>query len=83
MVEIGIVEIIGMFYTNSYGSRWSRGKIRLVYDDNIWAIQKSKVVWVTIEDMDFTIKPKLDEIVVNKHPASIFIETGFEHMSLL
>ena len=30
--------------------------------------------------MDFTIKPKQDEIVVNKHTASIFIDTGFERM---
>jgi nicotinamidase-related amidase len=34
----------------------------------------------TTEDMDFTIKPKQDEIVVNKHTASIFIDTGFERM---
>ena len=32
------------------------------------------------EDMDFTIKPKQDEIVINKHTASIFIDTGFERM---
>jgi nicotinamidase-related amidase len=32
------------------------------------------------EDMDFTIKPKEDEIVISKHTASIFIDTGFEHM---
>ena len=32
----------------------------------------------TVEDMDFTIKPKQDEIVINKHTASIFIDTGFE-----
>ena len=31
-------------------------------------------------DMDFTIKPKQDEIVINKHTASIFIDTGFERM---
>jgi nicotinamidase-related amidase len=30
--------------------------------------------------MDFTIKPKQDEIVINKHTASIFIDTGFERM---
>jgi len=29
----------------------------------------------TTEDMDFTIKPKQDEIVINKHTASIFIDT--------
>ena len=32
------------------------------------------------EDMDFTIKPKQEEIVINKHTASIFIDTGFERM---
>jgi nicotinamidase-related amidase len=32
------------------------------------------------EDMDFTIKPKEDEIVISKHTASIFIDTGFERM---
>ena len=31
-------------------------------------------------DMDFTIKPKQDEIVINKHTASIFIDPGFERM---
>jgi nicotinamidase-related amidase len=30
----------------------------------------------TTEDTDFTIKPKQDEIVINKHTASIFIDTG-------
>jgi nicotinamidase-related amidase len=34
----------------------------------------------TTEDMDFTIKPKQDETVINKHTASIFIDTGFERM---
>ena len=34
----------------------------------------------TNEDMDFIIKPKQDEIVINKHTASIFIDTGFERM---
>src|ERR687883_815236 len=34
----------------------------------------------TAEDMDFTIKPKENEIVINKHTASIFIDTGFERM---
>jgi nicotinamidase-related amidase len=34
----------------------------------------------TTEDMDFIIKPKQDEIVINKHTASIFIDTGFERM---
>ena len=34
----------------------------------------------TTEDMDFTIKPKQNEIVINKHTASIFIDTGFERM---
>lgn len=34
----------------------------------------------TTEDMDFTIKPKQDEIIINKHTASIFIDTGFESM---
>jgi nicotinamidase-related amidase len=34
----------------------------------------------TPEDMVFTIKPKQDEIVINKHTASIFIDTGFERM---
>jgi nicotinamidase-related amidase len=32
------------------------------------------------EDMDFAIKPKHDEIVINKHTVSIFIDTGFERM---
>ena len=32
------------------------------------------------EDMDFTIKPKQEEIVINKHTASIFVDTGFERM---
>jgi nicotinamidase-related amidase len=31
----------------------------------------------TNEDMDFTIKPKRNEMVINKHTASIFIDTGF------
>ena len=34
----------------------------------------------TTEDMDLTIKPKQDEIVINKHTASIFIDTGFERI---
>ena len=34
----------------------------------------------TAEDMDFAIKPIHDEIVINKHTASIFIDTGFERM---
>jgi nicotinamidase-related amidase len=34
----------------------------------------------TPEDMDFVIKPTQDEIVINKHTASIFIDTGFERM---
>ncbi|MFL6413599.1 MAG: isochorismatase family cysteine hydrolase [Nitrososphaeraceae archaeon] len=34
----------------------------------------------TTEDMDFIIKPKRDEMVINKHTASIFIDTGFERM---
>ena len=34
----------------------------------------------TTEDMDFTIKPKQNEIVINKHTAIIFIDTGFERM---
>ena len=34
----------------------------------------------TTEDMDFIIKPKQDEIVINKHTASIFVDTGFERM---
>jgi nicotinamidase-related amidase len=34
----------------------------------------------TAEDMDFTVKPKEDEMVVNKHTGSIFIDTGFERM---
>ena len=35
----------------------------------------------TAEDMGFTIQPKQNEIVINKHTASIFIDTGFERMS--
>src|SRR5215217_9270851 len=34
----------------------------------------------TTEDMDFIIKPTQNEIVINKHTASIFIDTGFERM---
>ena len=34
----------------------------------------------TAEDMDFTIKPNQDELVMNKHTGSIFIDTGFERM---
>ena len=34
----------------------------------------------TTENMDFAIKLKHDEIVINKHTASIFIDTGFERM---
>ena len=34
----------------------------------------------TNEDMDFTIKPEQNEMVINKHTASIFIDTGFERM---
>jgi nicotinamidase-related amidase len=42
----------------------------------------------TKEDLDFAIKPKQfnqqeqqqNEIVIDKHTASIFIDTGFEHM---
>jgi nicotinamidase-related amidase len=34
----------------------------------------------TAENMDFTIKPKQNELVINKHTASISIDTGFEHM---
>ena len=32
------------------------------------------------EDLDFAVKPKEDEIIINKHTASIFIDTGFERM---
>jgi nicotinamidase-related amidase len=32
------------------------------------------------EDMDFIISPGQDEVVINKHTASIFIDTGFERM---
>jgi nicotinamidase-related amidase len=35
---------------------------------------------LTTEDMDFAITPKQDEIVITKHTASIFIDTGFERM---
>jgi nicotinamidase-related amidase len=34
----------------------------------------------TTEDMNFTIKPKEDELVINKHTGSIFVDTGFERM---
>lgn len=34
----------------------------------------------TAEERDFTLKPKEDEIVINKHTGSIFIDTGFERM---
>jgi nicotinamidase-related amidase len=30
--------------------------------------------------MDFTIKPRQDEILIGKHTGSIFIDTGFERM---
>ena len=32
------------------------------------------------EAMEFTIKPRQDEMVIHKHTASIFIDTGFERM---
>ncbi len=35
---------------------------------------------IDTEGMEFTIKPKQDETVINKHTASIFIDTGFERM---
>ena len=35
---------------------------------------------LTTEDMEFTIKPKQEEIVISKHTGSIFIDTGFERM---
>ncbi|MFL6310138.1 MAG: isochorismatase family cysteine hydrolase [Nitrososphaeraceae archaeon] len=35
---------------------------------------------LTTEDIEFTIKPKQDEMVLTKHTASIFIDTGFERM---
>ncbi len=35
---------------------------------------------INTEDIEFTIKPKQDEMVINKHTASIFIDTGFERM---
>ncbi|MFL6385089.1 MAG: cysteine hydrolase, partial [Nitrososphaeraceae archaeon] len=34
----------------------------------------------TSEDMDFAITPQQNEIVINKHTGSIFIDTGFERM---
>ena len=34
----------------------------------------------TAEDMDFAIIPQQNEIVINKHTGSIFIDTGFERM---
>ncbi|HYZ51190.1 MAG TPA: cysteine hydrolase [Nitrososphaeraceae archaeon] len=34
----------------------------------------------TAEDMDFTIRPKEDEMIINKHTGSIFIDTGFERI---
>lgn len=34
----------------------------------------------TPEEIDFEIKPKQDENVINKHTASIFIDTGFERI---
>jgi nicotinamidase-related amidase len=34
----------------------------------------------TAEDMDFAITPQQNEIVINKHTGSIFIDTGFERM---
>ena len=35
---------------------------------------------LTTEDIEFTIKPKQDEMVITKHTASIFIDTGFERI---
>ena len=35
---------------------------------------------LTTKDMEFTIKPKQEEIVISKHTGSIFIDTGFERM---
>ena len=34
----------------------------------------------TSDDIDFAITPQQDEIVINKHTGSIFIDTGFERM---
>src|SRR5919107_5657329 len=34
----------------------------------------------TSEDMDFAITPQQNEIVINKHTGSIFVDTGFERM---
>ena len=34
----------------------------------------------TSEDIDFAITPQQNEIVINKHTSSIFIDTGFERM---
>jgi nicotinamidase-related amidase len=34
----------------------------------------------TAEDMDFTIRPKEDEMIITKHTGSIFIDTGFERI---
>lgn len=35
---------------------------------------------IKLETMEFTIKPRQDEMVIHKHTASIFIDTGFERM---
>jgi nicotinamidase-related amidase len=35
---------------------------------------------IKLETMEFTIKPRQDEVVIHKHTASIFIDTGFERM---
>jgi nicotinamidase-related amidase len=35
---------------------------------------------IKLETMEFTIKPRQDEVVIHKHTANIFIDTGFERM---
>jgi nicotinamidase-related amidase len=35
---------------------------------------------IKLETMEFTIKPRQEEMVIHKHTASIFIDTGFERM---
>jgi nicotinamidase-related amidase len=60
--------------------------IRFETSARLYALSKLGLIGQTAtkEDLDFAIKPKQEqqqsEIVIDKHTASIFIDTGFEHM---
>ncbi|HZD36474.1 MAG TPA: isochorismatase family cysteine hydrolase [Nitrososphaeraceae archaeon] len=59
---------------------------RFESSSNIYALSKlgfdRLFEQLTFEDMNFTIRPRYEqnEIVISKHTASIFIDTGFERM---